>query len=357
VPDLNIALYEDGRPPARYRLNARDQGVILRHGGRWDIYGARDVWVHKSADTFFLHYDAEGPQGWLTALATSRDLTTFARKGPLLAPGPAGAPDSAGACYGTTYFDGRIWRMFYLGTQNASPPPERVPLGPYVTLEAKAARAGGPWTKEPGVVLAPKKGTYYSDTASPGFIVKSGPEYLQFFSAGMRKAIGIARTIGIARASDLDGRWTVDERPILPLEEQIENTSLYFQRSTRTWFMFTNHIALRNHKEFADAVWVYWTQDLRHWNADHKAVVLDGSNSTWSKTVIGLPSVLPVNGRLAIFYDGLEARLERAGATAERPDAYEHMFRDIGLAWLDLPIRLPPENGAVTERRNNPRQP
>jgi predicted GH43/DUF377 family glycosyl hydrolase len=173
----------------------------------------------------------------------------------------------------------------------------------------------------------------------------------------MRKAIGIARTIGIARASDLDGRWTVDERPILPLEEQIENTSLYFQRSTRTWFMFTNHIALRNHKEFADAVWVYWTQDLRHWNADHKAVVLDGSNSTWSKTVIGLPSVLPVNGRLAIFYDGLEARLERAGATAERPDAYEHMFRDIGLAWLDLPIRLPPENGAVTERRNNPRQP
>jgi hypothetical protein len=54
---------------------------------------------------------------------------------------------------------------------------------------------------------------------------------------------------------------------------------------------------------------------------------------------------LPVNGRLAIFYDGLGPAAERTGAT--NPDAYMHMDRDIGLAWLDLPIRLPPQSGAA----------
>ena len=216
----------------------------------------------QQGETYFLHYDAAGPDGWLTSQATSSDLTSFVKKGPLLKLGPAGALDSASASYGTTYFDGKIWRMFYLGTQTVSPKPDLVPMGPYYVLEAKAENPSGPWVKQGSVVLTPKAGTYYDLSVSPGYIVKSGHQYLQFFSAGQRRQFGVARTIGIARAQNLEGPWTIDSSPIVPLDEQIENTSLYYQNTTRTWFMFVNHVALVDHQEFTDAIWVYWTQDL-----------------------------------------------------------------------------------------------
>ena len=69
--------YEDGRPHATRRMDAEDHGVVLRHGGgprQCDTLGARDVWVYESEGAYYMHYDAAGPEGWLCALATSKDL-------------------------------------------------------------------------------------------------------------------------------------------------------------------------------------------------------------------------------------------------------------------------------------------
>jgi hypothetical protein len=143
-----------------------------------------------------------------------------------------------------------------------------------------------------------------------------------FFSASMK------RTISIARTRNLDAPWTIDPQPIVPSEEQIENSSLYFEEANKTWFLFTNHIGL-DEFEYTDAVWVYWTKDLDYWDAANKAVVLDGKNCTWSRRCIGLPSVLIIGNRLAILYD------------APGGDSRSHMKRDVGLAWLDLPL-VPP---------------
>ena len=333
LPATEVVGYADGRPFSRYRLDARDQGVVLRHGGgpaESDALGARDAWVFRDGDTYHLHYDAAGPSGWLAALATSGDGIHFEPKGPVLALGAAGEGDSASASYGTTYFDGQDWHMFYLGTPNTTPPPDRIPAFPYLTMKARSRSPAGPWIKQPEVVpFRPEPGRYYGETASPGQIVRQGDAYLQFFSAAM------PRTIGIARTRDLNGPWTIDPSPILPPTEQIENSSLYFQESTGTWFLFTNHVGLRDGVEFTDAIWVYWTQDIERWDPARKAVVLDRTNASWSKTVIGLPSVLPVGDKLAIYYDGLDE-----SAAAGEP--FGHMRRDIGLAWLDLPIAVPP---------------
>ncbi len=83
--------------------------------------------------------------------------------------------------------------------------------------------------------------------------------------------------------------------------------------------------------EYTDAIWVYWTKDLQKWNPANKAVVLDGRNCPWSNKCIGLPSVVKVKNRLAIFYD------------APGGDSKSHMGRDIGLAWLSLPLVPPRE--------------
>jgi predicted GH43/DUF377 family glycosyl hydrolase len=219
--------------------------------------------------------------------------------------------------------------MFYLGTPNASPAPQFVPWFPYLTLKAKASSLAGPWMKQPEVVpFSCKPNTYYSETASPGHVVKQGDEYLMFFSAAKQDAKGVHRTLGIARTKDLNSPWIIDPEPILPASEQIENSSLYFEPANDTWFLFTNHIGL-GAGEYTDAVWVYWTKDLNHWDSKNKAVVLDAKNCTWSKACIGMPSVIKMGNRLAVFYDA-------PGGTST-----SHMGRNLGLAWLDLPLNPP----------------
>jgi predicted GH43/DUF377 family glycosyl hydrolase len=221
--------------------------------------------------------------------------------------------------------------MFYMGTPHTSGAPDLIPAFPYLTMKAKGASPAGPWIKQKDVVpFSTKPGTYYSLTASPGHVIKLGDTYLMFFSATTTKTNNpcVQRTLSIARTRDLDGAWTPDPQPIVPIEEQVENSSLYYEPTSKTWFLFTNHIGLDG-GEFTDAVWVYWTQDLNHWNQKDKAVVLDGRNCTWSKRCVGLPSVVKVGRRLAVLYD------------APGGNSLSHMNRDVGLAWLDLPLASP----------------
>ncbi|MGA2620788.1 MAG: hypothetical protein ABSF26_24460 [Thermoguttaceae bacterium] len=94
------AEYRDGRPAARYRLEAVDHGILLHHGDgpeKCDILGARDVWVYEANGTYYMHYDAAGPKGRLAALATSKDLIHWQKKGPVLELGKGGENDSASA--------------------------------------------------------------------------------------------------------------------------------------------------------------------------------------------------------------------------------------------------------------------
>src|ERR1019366_2163214 len=93
-----VPQYQDGRPTTKYRLEAIDQGVVLRHGngpGKCDYLGARDIWVFK---------------------------------------------------------DGKTWHMYYLGTPNVTPAPNLVPMFPYQTMKAKGKSPSGPWTKQKEVV-------------------------------------------------------------------------------------------------------------------------------------------------------------------------------------------------------------
>jgi len=288
--------------------------------------------VFQDGDVYYLHYDAAGPKGWLASLATSKDLVHWEKRGPILDFGKPGAPDSASASAPWVIRDGGWWHMFYLGTPNVSPKPDYVPMFPYQTLKARSRSPSGPWEKQyKAAPFTAQPGTYYSSTASPGDIVKWNDEFLMFFSASTSPP-DVKRTLSIARAKSLDGPWTVQTEPILPLEEQVENSSIYYEPTIKTWFLFTNHIGINDQKqEFTDAVWVYWSRDLNHWDAKNKAVVLDGRNCSWSKSCIGMPSVIKVGQRLAVLYD------------APAGDSISHMNRDLGLAWLDLPL-MPPSN-------------
>ena len=132
--------YSDGRPEASLRMDAQDHGIVLRYGDgpdQCDILGARDVWVFEADGTYYMHYDAAGPKGWLSSLAVSNDLVSWEKRGPILDFGKAGEDDAASASYGVSYFDDKEWHMFYLGTPNASNPPDLVPSFPYLTMKAK----------------------------------------------------------------------------------------------------------------------------------------------------------------------------------------------------------------------------
>jgi predicted GH43/DUF377 family glycosyl hydrolase len=330
--------YSDGRPEAHLRMDARDHGIVLRYGDgpdQCDILGARDVWVFEADGSYYMHYDAAGPEGWLSSLAVSKDLVHWEKKGPILDFGKEGEDDAAGACYGVTFYDSKDWHMYYLGTPNASSPPDLVPSFPYLTMKARGRSPEGPWIKQKDVIpFRTKSGTYYSLTASPGHVIKYDNEYIQFFSSTTRipESEYVQRTLGIARTKDLDATWNVDPAPLVPVQEQIENSSLYYEKSNETWFLFTNHIGVEEGREFTDAIWVYWSKDLNKWDPENKAIVLDGKNCSWSEKCIGLPSVVKVDNRLALFYDA-------PGGTST-----SHMKRNVGLAWLDLPLSIPGPN-------------
>ncbi|MDR3714482.1 MAG: hypothetical protein P4L51_16845 [Puia sp.] len=334
-PPARKSIYADGRPFAWKRIPCHDEGIVLKYGNgpdSCDVYGAREANVNHVGDLYYLFYDGAGSDGWKSCLAVSRDLRTWTKRGAILALGAAGANDSKSASSPWVIEAADGWHMFYLGTPHTSPPPYRIPSFPYLTMKAHAKSIEGPWVKD--YALTPfftKPGTYYSATAAPGFIVKKDDEYLQFFSPSIIDSAGrTKRTLGIARTKDLNTPWTVDPTPVVPLEEQVENTSLYFEKTSGYWLLFTNHIGLdKTGEEYTDAIWVYWSKDLNKWDAANKAVVLDSLNCSWAKGAIGMPSVIRVGDKLALLYDA-------PGGTS-----INHMHRNIGLAWLSLPVKIP----------------
>lgn len=306
----------------------------MRHGdgpGQCDVNGAREALIFEENGIYHLFYDGAGPRGWLACLATSTDFKHWSKKGIMLELGSPGEMDSASAISPWVYKEGEDWHMFYVGSPHSSGAPDYVPHFPYVTCKAKSRSLAGPWVKQKDVVpFVPAAGTYYAATASPGHIIRHNDVYKQFFSASITVGNAIKRTLGIARTHDLNGAWEIDAEPIVSIEEQIENSSIYYEPANQTWFLFTNHIGINEQgDEFTDAIWVYWSKDLDRWDERMKAVVLDGANCTWSRSCIGMPSVIRVGNRLAVLYD------------APGEDHIGHMNRDIGLAWLELPLHPP----------------
>ena len=327
--------YMDGRSQAVLRMKVVDEGMVMPFAtgpDSCDTFGAREAVVVVHEGVYYLHYDGAGKDGWLSCLATSADLRTWQKQGLQLSLGAEGQPDSKSASSPWLFYDGTKWHMFYVGTQFTTPPPYRIPAVPYVTLKAEGPHPAGPWTKRYDIIpFTNDPGTYYSDTCSPGDIVKNGDEYMMFFGAAAYLSENVlGRTVGIARTKDLYSAWQVDPDPIFPHAEQCENTSLYYEPTNQTWFLFTNHIGVDPvNGEYTDAIWVYWSKDLNSWNTDNKAIVLDCENTKEVKGAIGMPSVIKAGNKLAILYDG---------ATGEN---YGHMYRNINLAWMDLPLTPP----------------
>ena len=326
------SVYADGRPAAFKRIACRDEGVVMKYGDgpdSCDTYGAREAIVNKEGKEYYLFYDGAGKDGWKACLATSTDLRVWTKKGPILSLGAPGTNDSKSASSPWVIKANDGWHMFYLGTPHTSPAPDRIPAFPYLTMKARSNSLAGPWVKDYNTTpffTAP--GTFYTVTASPGFIVRQNGEYMQFFSGSTDDSGGTKRTLGIARTKDLNKPWAIDPQPIVPLQEQIENSSLYFEKTTGYWWLFTNHIGLdKNGVEYTDAIWVYWSKDLNTWDAAHKAIVLDRQNCSWSTGAIGMHSVIQVGDKLALLYD------------SPGGESTSHMRRNIGLAWIQLPLK------------------
>jgi len=325
--------YIDGRPSTSLRVLCVDDGVVLKHGNgadSCDTYGAREAIVNKIGDTYYLFYDGAGKSGWLACLAESKDLKNWVKKGAILSLGDSTKADAKSASAPWVIKEKDEWHMFYLGTPHTTPAPDRIPSFPYLTMKAKSRSLEGPWIKQYDVKpFLEKKNSFYTVTASPGFIIKYKDEYLQFFSGATQDSTGIKRTLGIAKTKDLNSSWMIDDKPIFPLTEQVENSSLFYDADNKTWYLFTDHIGITDAgAEYTDAVWMYWSKNIFQWDSKNKAVVLDALNCTWAKGAIGMPSVIKVGNKLAVLYD------------AGKGNSISHMGRDIGLAWITLPIKI-----------------
>ncbi len=301
--------------------------MILRHGdgpNQCDINGAREPTLIFEDGKYYLFYDGGGPKGWLACLATSTDMKTWTKHGPVLDFGAPGEPDAGGALSPWFIKEGDTWHMYYVTAMTTGGPPGFVAGAPYNSGHARSKSLMGPWVKTKGYVpIKPKpEGAGYPQfMAYPGHIVKKEDgEYLMFF--------GSPGAIGIARSRDLLGEWVPDPKPFVDKHFDLENSSIYYEPENKTWFLFANHIRAID-PMFTDAIWVFWTKDLEKWESENRAIALDGVNCTWSKRCIGMATVTRIGNRLAMVY------------AAAGGDSTSHLGRDIGLAWYDLPLQSP----------------
>jgi hypothetical protein len=361
-----------GKTKCQFRLSGvKDQGVVLRRSSKGELLyeqeggGIREAILNRQGDAFYLFYDGWTPLDvdykmcW-NLRAKSHDLIHWEKQGVQLAGSRKDHPElKPGDCCDYYYCvspwiikEQDLYYMFYDGGPGQAP--DSTPTGPYVTLLATGLSLEGPWhkaTDEPGkrkhVCFPLRPGTFYQDTACAGHVLRNPKwqgdgdtenyKFMMFFSAAsmrgeLTRGIGIARTNDLSVGDDynqLEGNfWHIDEQPLAPLEDDVENSSVYFEETTATWYLFTNHIDETN--TYTDAIWVYWTQDLDCWNPANKAVVLDSSNSLVIRGAIGMPTVLKVNDEtLAMVYDGAEG------------EDCSHMNRSICLATIDLPLIAP----------------
>ena len=335
-------------PPRDFLPGVHDVGFVMPFGGApgaapcpgdCDALGARDVWVwHDAQDAqwpYKMTYDGSGPTGWLACLAVSNDptLRNWTKLGAVLKLGAPGSVDGKSASYLTTFMLGDgSWLGWYLGTNQTSPPPGDVPIGPYFTLLASAPTSSGPWTQyssRGNVIGSGSPGVVMANPNDPG-------EWWQFCTGCAGGSIGLATT------RNLTGTWT--ETKALITDAAVENTSLYFEESNGLWFLFTNQIdADAGGMAFDAHIVVYWSRDLLNWPPANKATVLNRTNAVEPLVRagrVGLPSVMRVPGnskQLALVYDG--------GGT--RDDVSYNENCSVALAWLDLPLTPPPAQSAA----------
>jgi hypothetical protein len=330
--------------PTHFFPNVHDVGFVMEFGnggllpqpcpGNCDYLGARDTWLWFDPEDkewpYKFTYDGSGPEGWLACLAVSNDptLRNWTKKGTLLELGKPGSVDSNSASYLTTYqLDDGSWLGWYLGTNQTSPPPGDVPIGPYYTLLASAPSTSGPWTKNSALGNVIQSG-------SPGVVMKSPDtqgEYWQFCTGCAGGSIGLATTF------NLTGLW--QEKMPLITDAPVENTSLYYEEANGLWFLFTNQIGLDSGGMAFDAhIVVYWSSNLTNWSPMNKATVLNQTNAIEPRIQVGrvgLPSVLRIPGndkQLAVLYDG----------GGYRSDVSYNENCSVALLWIDLPLTPPP---------------
>ena len=336
-------------PPRSYLPGVHDVGFVLPFGGApgaapcpgdCDILGARDVWVwHDPQDAawpFKMTYDGSGPLGWLACLAVTSDptLRNWTKLGALLHLGSPGSVDSNSASYLTTLqLEDGSWLGWYLGTNKTSPPPGRVPEGPYFTMLASSPRSSGPWTQYSslGNVIG---------SGSPGVVIPSPEtpgEWWQFCTGCAGGSIGLVST------RNLTGQW--EDKQALITDAAVENTSLYYEASNNLWFLFTNQIDNDAGGMAFDAhIVVYWSSNLLDWPPTNKATVLNRTNAIEPLIRagrVGLPSVLRVPGndqQLALVYDG--------GGT--RDDVSYNENCSVAVSYVDLRLQCQMRDGLRT---------
>ena len=140
-------VYSDGRPAASLRMNATDEGIVMKYGDgpdSCDTYGAREAVVVKEKDTYYLFYDGAGKDGWISCMAESKDLKSWSKTGAILSLGDSGRNDHKSASSPWVIKQGNTWHMFYIGTPNTTPAPYSIPAFPYLTMKASSSSITGP---------------------------------------------------------------------------------------------------------------------------------------------------------------------------------------------------------------------
>jgi hypothetical protein len=248
------------------------------------------------------------------------------------------------------------------------------PLGPWKKLKGNGTE--NPATIDDSPLLTTKDNWWYSGTPSAmTYLIKHADgNYYLFFTAyyspnSPNKGFGIG--LAAPENNNLLGPYREISIPfknngeIIPTRFRSENLTVYYEEKSQTWFIFANAVriplsGLWSEFGYCGSEWrsigvvAYWSKDLFNWDPDNQRYLLisaDPLNSlntfkcgdgTWleetltHRGTVGLASVIPSpdGKKLYLYFDGNDFLVP---ANTTTPNL-EHVFRNIYLASLDLPL-------------------
>ena len=318
---------------------------IIEHGNapeKCDLRGARDCFLFKDKEIFYLYYDAASEKSWGCCLARSTNLEKWELLGRVSFFGKGIHEEGAG--YGPVHKFSNNYYMYYLSFIHIGE--MGVPGFPYLTGLAVAKHPAGPWEKiatEPLIPLG-NKGEPDSVCACAPHVHFINGKYRAFYSAQTTEP-EILRGVGLATAEHPEGPWKKTPQPIIPGTEQVENPMLYYEQKLDLWFLWANRVISHpkfgskrrenswHAADYTDAIVVYWSKKFDRWDINNKSIALDNKSVKWVKGPIGLPGICIHNNKLYVVFDGCKNPISRDLENI-------HYNRDIGIAFYNLPLTL-----------------
>lgn len=291
---LLAAIFTASIPASASTTWRQQPGYVLGPTLAWEEDAVQEpsVIYDKKRGVYRLWYSGGGYGRCYTGYAASRDLTHWAKsERPVLGGGNGG--ERGNACHSNVqYLNGRYWAWYSNDTPGAASG----------DLQVAVSRDGVKWVKQPRPAI--REGGW-ARTLANTYVIRSNNRWLMFWEAQSTTEVGLWE-MATATSTDLI-HWKVDRRRIASLGFGESFGGPWLMRENGGWAMYYHAATPIETPGVFSLVYKATSDDLRTWTTERVPLVT--LEQDWQVDQVADASVVKVDGRTLMFFDGLDNKV------------------------------------------------